>query len=557
MRPTDPFIRRLRLHVAYRLAARLVVADQAARDHQPWRWRAAVSAAVDVISTVALIRRKGASPPSPLLSALTTVDAVAWSGLGGEAPINARGLAVLGVSAAIEAGYRLGADDEERLATRLRDVVLSVVPTLSLCSVRRLRHKTPGWGLAGWPVLGATAGYGLALYTRAEERRRRATAADLDTDLILVAQVVGAAAHTEPTTWNQVSKLENGLLVLSRHDPTIAEAWRKLLSAPPIPPPGYVRLASLAPDSVGDENPLLHPRHVEQLEALGVADATVRALPSPGLLRPGDRLEFEVDGNRVVLLPTRHRFGSDTADRFIDPAPIVLAWGASLVGGDWTAYRPPIPLVASVAALQCAVGVAHARLRLSPAETLRNAFLAAGSAIFAGAAVRQYRDPTGTPGIVFGGAVFPSALLLGNWWNTIDAAQRRRAAAGALGLSALMALRCWLIQPPEGRGRWWLRTFLLDNTLWWPMLFVTAMGLDSDRDEDLSAAMEDAGRAADIQFDDAFARAWDAARERIAARASILDRAMRAHGHELEPDVAVAIERDLEEVVAWLAEPSS
>lgn len=558
MRPTDPFIRRrLRLQLAYRAGARLIIADQASRDRHGWWWKAAVSSAVDAASALAVLRRQGGRPPTPLLAALTTIDAVAWSGLSPDAPVNARGLALVGVSTAIEAGYRLGADHEEHLSTRLRDVVLTAFPVVALCVVRRVRRQPAGWGLVGWPVLGATAGYGLALYTLAEEGRRRRIAADLEADQELVAKVVGAAAHAAPATWNQVMKLENGLAILSQYDPTIAPAWRRLLSSPPIPPPGYVRLAPLVGELQGDENPLVHPDHVQELREMGVTETPVHALSSPGLHRPGDRLELDVGGNRVVLLATRHRFGSDAADRFIDPAPIALAWGAFLVGADWTTYRPPFPLVASVAALHLAVGLAHAGLRLKPARTLRNAAVAAAGALCAGAAVRQNRDPTGTPGLVFGGSAFPYALLLGNWWGTIDTRQRRRAAAGTLSLAAIMALRCWQIQPPVRRGRWWLRTFFLDNTLWWAMMFVTAMGLDSDRDRDLEAAMEDADRAADIRFEEASDRAWDAARLRISARATLLQTAMRDHGLELQPEVAQAIGEDLTEVLAWLADPSS
>jgi hypothetical protein len=221
MRPSDPILRRrLQLHIAYRLVARLIVSDQAIKDTSRWWWKAAMSGVVEIVTTVQVARTRDGRPPVPLVAALTTADAVVWSGLGETAPINARGLAVVGVSTAIEAGYRL-ADSDDDLAIRWRDVLLSAVPTLALCTARRLRRQPPGWGLLGWPALGAAGGWVLAQYAQAEERRRLKIAADLEADLTQVAKVLGAADQTDPTAWNHVMRLESGLLTLARYDPTM------------------------------------------------------------------------------------------------------------------------------------------------------------------------------------------------------------------------------------------------------------------------------------------------------------------------------------------------
>jgi hypothetical protein len=318
-----------------------------------------------------------------------------------------------------------------------------------------------------------------------------------------------------------------------------------------------VRLASLVGELAGDDNPLLHPRHAEQLDALGGNGATVRALSSPGLHRPGERLHLDVDGRQVVLAATRHRLGSDAADRVIDPAPIVFAWGAALVVADWIAYKPPVPLLVAVAAVECAVGAAHAKLRLSPAQTLRNALLGASAVTCTGALLSRQTDPTGTPGLVFAGSsAFPYALLLGHWWKTIDSRQRVVNGLGGAGLCGLLAARASAIAPSTEPGRWWLRTFFLDNTIWWGMLFVTAFGLDHDMEVDLAIAMDEADRVAARRFDEVYTAAWQASRDRVAARAALLERSLNTYGAQFGPDIVAAIRDDLAEVAAWVAEPS-
>jgi hypothetical protein len=164
-------------------------------------------------------------------------------------------------------------------------------------------------------------GHALGRCRVSEEQRRRRIASELEAELVDSAKAFAAADHTTPEAWGHLVRLENGLLTLAQVDPALEAGWRALATRSPLPPPGFVRLSAITDVPTDTDDPPLHPRHAQQVVRSSGRRGRSRAFPSPGLRRPGEQLELEIDGQLIVLPSVYHRLGSIPASRSLSASP--------------------------------------------------------------------------------------------------------------------------------------------------------------------------------------------------------------------------------------------